>query len=69
MSNWQYSNIGSDNGLAPNRQQVIIWTNDDSVQRCIYASLGLSELIHDLVWMEMSCGDEIFDRMIDVLCI
>ena len=24
-SNWQYSNIGSDNGLAPNRQQVNIW--------------------------------------------
>ena len=24
----QYSNIGSDNGLAPTRQQVIIWTND-----------------------------------------
>ena len=21
--------IGSDNGLAPTRQQVIIWTNDD----------------------------------------
>ena len=28
-SNWQYSNIGSDNGLAPTRRQAIIWTNDD----------------------------------------
>ena len=25
----QYSSIGSDNGLAPTRQQAIIWTNDD----------------------------------------
>ena len=24
----QYSIIGLDNGLAPNRQQAIIWTND-----------------------------------------
>ena len=28
MSDWQYSNIGSDNGLAPSRWQAIIWTND-----------------------------------------
>ena len=26
--NWQYSGIGSDNGLAPFRRQAIIWTND-----------------------------------------
>ena len=26
-SNWQYGSIGSDNGLAPNRRQAIIWTN------------------------------------------
>ena len=30
-SNWQYIIIGSDNGLAPNRQQAIIWTNDGLV--------------------------------------
>ena len=41
---WQYCSIGSDNGLAPNRRQAIIWTNDDPVQRHIYASLGLNEL-------------------------
>ena len=28
MSNWQYSNIGSDNGLGPARRQAIVWTND-----------------------------------------
>ena len=28
MNNEQYSSIGSDNGLAPTRQQSIIWTND-----------------------------------------
>ena len=27
--------MGLDNGLVPNRLQAIIWTNDDSVQRCI----------------------------------
>ena len=26
-SNWQYSSIGSDIGLAPSRRQAIIWTN------------------------------------------
>ena len=26
--NWQYPNIGSDNGLAPTKRQAIIWTND-----------------------------------------
>ena len=31
-------------GLAPNRRQAIIWTNDDPVQRHIYALLGLNEL-------------------------
>ena len=27
-SNWQWVSIDSDNGLAPNRRQPIIWTND-----------------------------------------
>ena len=30
-SNSQYFSIGSDNGLAPTRQQAIIWTNDGLV--------------------------------------
>ena len=43
-SNWQYVIIGLDNGLAPNRRQAIIWTNDGLVNWCIYVSLGLNEL-------------------------
>ena len=43
-SNWQYSKIGSDNGLAPNKRQAIIWTNDALGCRRINASLGLNEL-------------------------
>ena len=31
---------GSGNGLAPNRRQVITWTNDDPVHWRIYAALG-----------------------------
>ena len=27
-ANWQYSIIGSDNGLVPSKQQAIIWTTD-----------------------------------------
>ena len=30
--------IGSDNGLASNRRQVVDWTNHDLVHRRIYAS-------------------------------
>ena len=43
---WQYSSIGSDNGLAPDRPQAIIWTNDGSSfwRWRIYESLGLNEL-------------------------
>ena len=33
----------SDNGLAPNRWQAIIWTKDGIVNWRIYASLGLNE--------------------------
>ena len=36
--------ICSDNGLAPSRRQVIIWTNADPVHRRIYAALGGDEL-------------------------
>ena len=41
------ASIGSDNGLVPNRQQDIIWTNDGLVYRCIYTSHGLTELMQD----------------------
>ena len=43
-SNWQHVIIGSDNGLAQNRRQAIIWTNDGLVNMRIYASLSLKEL-------------------------
>ena len=36
--------LSLDNGLAPIRQQAIIWTNDGPVGWCIYASLSLNEL-------------------------
>ena len=39
--------------LAPNRRQTIIWTNEDPVQRHIYASLGLNEL-SELVYRVIS---------------
>ena len=28
VPNWQYSIIGSNNGLVPSRRQAIIWTSD-----------------------------------------
>ena len=37
--------VQTDNGLAPNKQQAIIWTNDGLCCRCIYESLGLNKLI------------------------
>ena len=45
-SNWQYSNIGSDNGLAPNRRRAIIWTNADPIRWRIYVALREDELIY-----------------------
>ena len=39
-----YSNIGSNNGLAPTRRQAIIWTNADPIHWHIYAALGGDEL-------------------------
>ena len=44
-SNQQYTSIGSDNGLAPNRRQAIISNNADPVCWRIYVSLGPNELI------------------------
>ena len=39
------NHIFSDNGLAPNRQQAIIWTNDGRVYWCIYVSPDLNWLL------------------------
>ena len=46
------SSVGSDNGLAPNRWQAIIWTNVDPIHWRIYAALG---------------GDE-YRRIVDKAC-
>ena len=40
--------FSSGNGLAPHRQQTIIWTNADPVHRCIYAARGRDELHLDI---------------------
>ena len=48
-----FSSFDSDNGLAPNRRQAIIWTNDDIVFWRIYASLGLNEWNHSLTAVNM----------------
>ena len=45
LGNWQYGSIDSDNGLAPNRRQGIIWSNVGMFYWCIYVSLGLNELM------------------------
>ena len=50
-SNWQYVGIGLGNGLVPNRQQAITWTNADPIHWCIYAALGGDELI-GITWYE-----------------
>ena len=44
-SNRQYGSIGSDNGLAPNRRQVIIWTKDGMFYWYTFTSFGLNELM------------------------
>ena len=48
--NWEWVSIGSGNGFygaidKPNRWKIITWTNDDPVHWCMYASLGLNELM------------------------
>ena len=52
-SSRQYGSTGSDNGLALTKWQAIIWTNDGLGCRCIYVSLGLSELIMSLLGLVM----------------
>ena len=50
--------IGSGNGLAPSRHQVITWVSGDPGQWCIYASLGLIELITSPYWEIYRCGEK-----------
>ena len=43
-SNYQYANIGCDDGLSPNRRQAIIWTKCGRVYIRIHAFLSLNDL-------------------------
>ena len=42
------NNIGSDNCVAPTKQQAIFWTNDGTFYGRIYASFGLNEFKNSL---------------------
>ena len=44
QSTSQYVGTGYDNGLVLNGWQSLIWSNDDTVHWCTYASSGLNEL-------------------------
>ena len=46
VPNKQYASVCTDNGLAPNRRQVIIWTIDGLAYWRIYAPVGLKDLMH-----------------------
>ena len=47
--------IDWDNGLVPNRQQAIIWTNGDIIYRCIYVSFGLNGLRNQVPLIKWPC--------------
>ena len=51
MCDWWEVIIGLDNGLVPNRQQAITYTNDDPVQLYIHVTLGEDELKLDAVYL------------------
>ena len=52
----QYSNICSDNGLAPARRQAIIWANVGMFHWRIHASLGQNELTNFVDRAAVCCG-------------
>ena len=45
---WQYASFGSPDGLAPNRRQYNVWTNDVLIYWRIYGLFGFDELILSL---------------------
>ena len=63
-SNWKLPSAVSDNGLAPNRRQAIIWTNADPIDWRVYAALGGDELKQGLTHCGRNNGrhfpDDIF---------
>ena len=50
---WWEVIIGLDDDLVPNRPQVIIYTNDEAMQRRIYAALGRYELLIIIIIITM----------------
>ena len=82
-SNWQYVCIDSDNGLAPNGRQAIIWITADPIHGRIYAALGgdewiaISMIIHDAwitnikvidSWMNIHLKNNASKFHIQILC-
>ena len=68
-SNWQYSSIGSDNGLAPIRRQAIIWTNAEQIhwdELISYNQLGqwqgdaLSPFLYVSLWQGDALSPSLF---------
>ena len=47
--NWQYGSIGSDNGLAPNRRQAMIWSNVGVLCLLTHAYVTRPQWINDYV--------------------
>ena len=61
-SNYQYTSIGSDDGLLLNRWQAIIWTSASLVFKWIYASIGLNEsALFSLTWFQWMGQRELQD--------
>ena len=52
-SNWQHINIGSGNGLVPNRPLAITWTNDDPYTMHICITRGSSHNYFHQNWNSM----------------
>ena len=71
--NWQYCNIGSDNGLAPARRQAIIWSNVVMLYWRIYASLSLNELTGYgetfRIWWKKYDDNQIQYQLVVIFCI
>ena len=59
----QYPSNGSNNGLAPNSQQAIIWTNGNLDYSLIYASFGLNELNNGTNAFELKPAEQLHNKL------
>ena len=75
---WQYESINSDDGLAPNRRQAIMWNNVDMLYWRTYASHELNEFLtclnlmhvadnHDDILIYLKTMTIIFQRRIAII--